>query len=98
MKSLLVLLILITIEVRYIRVFLLFLIIGVFFFITYSLASYSSISKSKGSKIASSLIVVVIVNNLIFSSNSILVIIRVSVFDRYKPRNSRRRIIVLLSI
>ena len=49
-------------------------IIGVFFFV-FSLIGYSSISESKGSKIASSSLIV-IVKALIFSSNLVLVIAR----------------------
>ena len=76
-----------------IRLFLAEVMIVVSFFVAFSLTSCSSVSESRGSTIASSL--TVIVNNLIFSSNSALVIVRALVLERYKARDSRSRIIVL---
>ena len=61
---------------------------------TFNLTGYLSSSKFRDSKITSFLIV----KALIFSFNSQLIVVRVLTLERYRSRNSRRRIIIVLSI
>ena len=68
--------------------------IGVFFFS--SLIDYSSVSELRGSKMASKIgSSFLIVKALIWASSLVLVTVRVFIFERYKPRDSRSRAIVV---
>ena len=63
---------------------------------TFNLIDYSFSSKSRGS--AKVTISFFIVKALIFSFNLELIVVRVLALKRYRSYNSRRRIIIVLSV